>query len=267
MNLILIASNPALAKLAVESGVDRIMIDLEVHGKHERQGHLNSWISTHKVDDISIVRSAIPCSTVIVRINPIHDGSSQEIENVILLGADIIMLPMFTTSSEVSRFINYVDKRAKCCLLLETAPALVRIHEILDIPGIDEVHIGLNDLHLDLRLDFMFEILSGGVIDYLANILSSKGIYFGFGGVGPIDKGILKSNLILSEHIRLNSNQVILSRDFVKNLDMSDSSSRFDFVQEVYKTRQYINSLSSSSDVELRKKSLELRAVVANLIK
>ncbi|WP_305461450.1 aldolase/citrate lyase family protein [Photobacterium leiognathi] len=69
-------------------------------------------------------------------------------------GADIIMLPMFKTAGEAQSFIDYIDGRARTCLLIETSEALARIDDILEVPGIDEVHIGLNDLHLSLGLSF-----------------------------------------------------------------------------------------------------------------
>ena len=56
-----------------------------------------------------------------------------------------------------SEFI--VNKRVKTCLLLETSQALCRLDDILTLEGIDEIHIGLNDLHLSMGLDFMFELL------------------------------------------------------------------------------------------------------------
>ena len=34
------------------------MVDLEHIGKHERQGHLNTLISSHTVDDVARVTSA-----------------------------------------------------------------------------------------------------------------------------------------------------------------------------------------------------------------
>ena len=48
--------------------------------------------------------------------------------------------------------------------------------KILEVDGIDEIYIGLNDLHIGLGLDFMFETLSGGLIDYMAEKIKAKGI-------------------------------------------------------------------------------------------
>ncbi len=58
-------------------------IDLEILGKVTRQGHLDTVISDHSIDDIYAVKSIINNSFLLVRVNPINSNSQQEIENVI----------------------------------------------------------------------------------------------------------------------------------------------------------------------------------------
>ncbi|MCT4665851.1 MAG: HpcH/HpaI aldolase/citrate lyase family protein [Flavobacteriales bacterium] len=214
MKTIFITNCPKTAQLAEKSQIDRIMVDLEILGKNERQGHLNTVISKHSLEDVKVIRQTISTSELLVRINPIHEDSEKEIDQVIQAGADIIMLPMFKTPHEVATFLKIVNKRVKTILLLETTQALARIDDILKIEGIDEIHIGLNDLHLAMELDFMFELLSGGIVEYLSQKIHQAQIPFGFGGIARLGKGMLPSELILSEHIRLHSSAVILSRDF-----------------------------------------------------
>jgi 2-keto-3-deoxy-L-rhamnonate aldolase RhmA len=69
------------------------------------------------------------------------------------------MLPMFRTAFEVSNFVSMVRERAKAIILLETPEAMMRIDEILSVGGIREIHFGLNDLHLGLKLHSRFEVL------------------------------------------------------------------------------------------------------------
>ena len=176
MDKIFITNDIKLAQYAQESGIERIMVDLEVIGKEKRQGHLNTVFSKHTFEDIENMKKVLSKSKLLVRINPIHNDSKEEIDKVISLGADIIMLPMFTTAEEVKKFIDYISKRATVCLLLETTQSLVRIDEILEVKGIDEIHVGLNDLHLAMNLDFMFELLSGGIVEYLSKKIISKNI-------------------------------------------------------------------------------------------
>lgn len=214
MDLIYIANTGPHVDAANAAGVDRIMVDLEVLGKKERQGHLNTVISHHTLDDVAFVRSRLTGPRMMVRVNPIHETSVQEINDVISMGAETIMLPMFKAVEEVEVFLSIVRGRARACLLLETAPALARAERILGVRGIDEVHVGLNDLHLALGLDFMFEVLTGGLLDHLSRICRNSRIKFGFGGIARPGHGLLPATDILMEHVRLGSTQVILSRDF-----------------------------------------------------
>ena len=220
MEFLIIENNPILAKKYNDIGIDKIFVDLEILGKEERQGHLNTVISKHhKLSDIALVKRELTTSKLLVRVNPINANSKNEINEVIEEGADILMLPFFKTSEEVNSFIDFVGKRAKTNLLFETPQSLVRIDEILDIGGIDEVHIGLNDLHIGMGLDFMFELISGGIVDYMVDKIRIRKIPFGIGGIASLDGGKIKGKYVLAQHVRLGSSKVILSRSFIDNLD------------------------------------------------
>ena len=88
-------NDPKIAKIAEDSGVDWITIDLEIRGKKERQGHLDTLISYHNIEDIKKIKESISKAKIIVRINPMYHGSKEEINRAIEDGADIIMLPYF----------------------------------------------------------------------------------------------------------------------------------------------------------------------------
>src|SRR5690606_24503027 len=82
-----------------------------------------------------------------------------------------------------------------------------------------ELYIGLNDLHLDLNMRFIFEPLANGLVDEAAALVAAAGqISFGFGGVARMNEGLVPGRLVLSEHIRLGSSTVILSRTFHRGL-------------------------------------------------
>ena len=237
MDLIFITDNPDLAVSAQSAGVDRVMVDLEILGKQDRQGHLNTVISSHSLEDVGRIGSVLNVSKLLVRVNPINDQSKIEIDSVIECGADIIMLPMFRSAVEVETFIQLVNGRVKTCLLLETKEAVSEIDNILSVEGVDEIHIGLNDLHLSMGLSFMFELLANGIIDELNKKIIKARVKFGFGGVARLGGGNLDASLILSEHIRLNSSMVILSRDFKEN--------NVDIKTEVGKIREYLSTPKS----------------------
>ncbi len=214
MDIIFITNDSWCAQVAEQAGVDRVMVDLEILGKSERQKNHDTLISKHQLSDVSRLRSVLKRALLMVRINPMHDYTLDEVHACTAAGADILMLPMISRPAEARQFVRIVGGRSKTCLLLETGGALARLHDIVSVPGIDEVHIGLNDLHLALNLDFMFELVSGGLIEYMAQIIRGRGVKFGIGGIARLGRGLISPELILSEHIRLGSSQVILSRDY-----------------------------------------------------
>lgn len=252
MEFIYITNNPELAKYAEACGVDRIMIDLEKIGKKERQRYKDTVLSDHSLQDVGKIKNVCRNSKLMVRVNPLHSESENEINEAIARGADIVMLPMFKSRQEVAKFISIVNGRAVTNLLLETSQALVRVDDILQVNGVDEVHIGLNDLYLSMGLDFIFEPLSGGIVEYLATKIKRKGIRFGFGGVSRLGRGIVDGGLILSEHVRLGSQIVILSRDFhgrAKSLE--ELKTLINFEEEIKKIKSHISYLSRLPEKEL----------------
>ena len=228
LKLMYITNKPEVAKIAEDVGVDWIFLDMEFIGKDSRQGGLDTVQNHHTVADVMNIRKTISKSKVLVRVNPIHDAmdgypsSKDEIDAVIEAGADIIMLPFFKTVKEVELFVEYVNDRADTCLLLETAEAAILIDEILKVPGINMIHIGLNDLHLELGMKFMFQLLSDGVVEQLGNKIKAAGIPFGFGGIARLDSGMLPGADVLKEHYRLGSSMVIVSRSFCNTDEITD---------------------------------------------
>lgn len=220
LTLMYITNNPKTAKIAQSAGVDRIWIDMEYIGKSERQGGMDTVQNHHTVEDIKRLRPIITDAELMVRVNPIHESTSQycsskeEIDQTVEAGADVIMLPMFKTADEVEKFVEYVNGRAKVQILLETSEAAADIDSILAVSGIDEVHIGLNDLHLSLNKTFMFELLCDGTVAGLCEKIRSKGLKYGFGGIARVGFGMLPAEYIIGEHYHLGSTAAILSRGF-----------------------------------------------------
>lgn len=238
MKLMYITNNPVVARIAENAGVDWIFLDMEVIGKAFRQSGLNTVQNNHTVDDIKRIRKAIKKSKLLVRVNPIHDAlenypsSKDEIDATIEAGADILMLPYFKTVEEAKTFIHLVNGRAKTLLLLETVEAASLIDEILEVPGIDMIHLGLNDLHLELGMKFMFELLANGTVERLGYKIKAKGIPFGFGGIATLDGGALPGSMVLKEHVRLGSSMVIVSRSFCNTDIVTDLNE----VQRIFDT-------------------------------
>lgn len=215
LKLMYITNKPDIASVADRSGVDRIMIDLEKLGKEKRQKNWNSVISDHCPEDIIKVKPVLKKAKIIARVNPVNENSAEEIEKVIEYGADIVMLPYFKSAEEVEFFISAVRKRTRTCLLLETKDAVENIDEILSVEGIDEVHIGLNDLSHSYGANFLFSMFPAGIVDYIVDKLKEYKIAdYGIGGIARIGSGLILAEDVIAEHYRLDSGGAILSRAF-----------------------------------------------------
>ena len=263
LKLMYITNNPQVAIIAQNCGVDRIFVDMERIGKEQRQPG-DTVKSSHTVEDVFKVRSALTTSELLVRVNPICEdvdgfcGSRAEIDAVTSAGADVIMLPMAKGVDEVKQFAEYVKGRAKTMLLLETAEASERLREILDLGVIDEVHIGLNDLHLSLGKKFMFELLTDGTVERLCKIIAEYGLPYGFGGIARLGYGMLPSEYVIAEHYRLRSQAAILSRSFANVNTMSDMDEiRKLFEIETAEIRKYESKLEHYTPDMFEKNRLE----------
>lgn len=269
LKLFYITNNPKIAKIAQNAGVDRIFVDMEYIGKDERQPNMDTVKNHHSVDDVKNIRSVLDRAELLVRVNPIHENSKQEIDSVISAGADVIMLPMWKSADDVRKFFAYVNKRVKTVLLLETEEARQCLDQVLDIDGIDEIHIGLNDLCLSQKKKFLFELVTDGTVDEIAQKIKGKNIVFGFGGVGKVGNGdLLPAENILSEHYRLGSSMVILSRAFCN----SDKIMDYDeinriFVDGIAENRSFEEKLENEGQSYFQKKHKETVEIIESIVK
>jgi hypothetical protein len=150
--------------------------------------------------------------------------------------------------------------------------AVDAIPEIVALDGIDYIHIGLNDLHLQRGTNFMFEFLSDGLMDQPAQQISAKRIPFGFGGVGRIDAALKPTaKRILAEHYRLGSTGVILARTFI-NIGAFDDLVNFstnlkDAVDDIRDCLQWLETAPNNYFEENRRIcTQEIREVAASMM-
>ena len=240
LKLMILAADPQSAIDAQNAGVDRVFYDLEYIGKESRQHGRNTVKSMNSIDDIPAVRKVLDKTELLVRTNPIHAYTKMEVDKAIEYGADVLMLPMVMDQHDVEQFVSYVNGRAKVCIMIETAAAMARLDKILAVPGVDELFIGLNDLHISMGLTFMFEFLSNGLLEYIADKCNKAGMPFGFGGIARIGEGDLPSDNILGEHVRPGSPSVILSRTFKGVVGVDKNARPIDLGEEVQKVRDKV---------------------------
>ena len=143
--------------------------------------------------------------------------------------------------------------------LLETAGALESLEDWIDTPGLTEVYVGLNDLHLSLGLRFMFEPLALGMVDRVAAAAHRQGLRFGFGGIARVDEGLLPGRDVLAEHLRLGSGSVILSRTFHRGGDEDP------FETEVARLREAERELAQRTPAQVEADAARIRGVIERI--
>jgi hypothetical protein len=243
MELIQITNDPEFARRCDALEGLRLFVDLERLGKAERQAGRNTFISVHQIDDVARIKAVLKRARLMVRVNPLNSDSAAEVDAVLARGADLLMLPMFTGADELRSFSALVGGRAPIVALLETAGALATLDDWITTPGLFEVFVGLNDLHLSLGDRFMFEPLARGLVERVAAAAQKQGLRFGFGGIARMDEGLLPGRDVLAEHLRLGSQAVILSRTFHRPDEPGASAHPFE--SEVAALRQVERELAA----------------------
>ena len=120
LKLMYITKSPEIARIAEHAGCDRIFVDLEKLGKEQRQGGMNTVKSDHTVADAAAVRRVLKKAELLVRVNPMYDGSEEEIRSVIDAGADIVMLPIGGTYTMDYREAADLANRIKAKVVIPT---------------------------------------------------------------------------------------------------------------------------------------------------
>src|SRR6185369_1682558 len=259
LELIQISNDPAFARRCDTLGGFRLFVDLERLGKAERQAGRSTFISAHSIEDVGRIKPLLRNSPLMVRVNPLNAGTAAEVEAVLAQGADLLMLPMFTQAQQVREFAALVAGRVPIVPLLETGSALACLDEWIATPGLAEVYVGLNDLHISLGQRFMFEPLALGMVDRVAAAARRQGLRFGFGGIARVDEGLLPGRDVLAEHLRLRSGSVILSRTFHRGEDSSA------FEAEVERLRRAERELARRSPAQMDADARRIAALIERI--
>ncbi|HWX44266.1 MAG TPA: aldolase/citrate lyase family protein [Solirubrobacteraceae bacterium] len=215
--LTLWTDDAVLAGLADVAGIDRVGVDLEMRGKRERQAGLGTWISTHRIERLPAVRGALARARLFARVNPVSADTSEEVERLLGLGVEVLMLPMFRSAEEVARFAEVVAGRAAVVPLLETRAAAEDIERVAGVEGVREIHLGINDLALDLGLPNRFAVLDCELVERVSAHVREAGLRLGVGGIGRVDDAGLPiaSDLIYAQYPRLGATAALISRAFL----------------------------------------------------
>ena len=261
MKLILISNLPDVSKYAFECGVDRIMVDTETLGKRVRQSTVNAVFNEHSINDIIDIKNNC-FGEVICRINPINRNTLMEIDSVVHAGADYLMVPMIRDENDIKTVLSLINGRIKFIPLLETASSIIRLHEIIKLNGISELYFGLNDISIQMKLEFLHEITSSKIMRFCSSIIDNK-LPFGFGGIARIGEGAIPAELILSEHYFCDSTRVILGRAFHNDSrTLSDFKNNTDLRNDVQKLKLFWNRFD---DISAEEHNRKLHDAITNL--
>lgn len=258
MELCLVTDQPKFALQAESAGVERIMVDLEHSGKLQRQAGTNSFISPHTISAVSRMRDVLSSARLVVRIDSLNDNSCEQINEVIAAGADFIMLPYFHQVSEVRTFLSLVNGRAKTVLLVETKSAVDMVPQLLTEKLGDEVHIGLNDLHISLGYPTIYEPICNGLIESLASRLRNAAVPFGFGGIARLSHRELPvdPHRVLAEQVRLGASIGWLGRSFRE--DIESKPQWLELAREVALIRHEIEKWQSAGKAALESNRIQM---------
>jgi hypothetical protein len=263
---LMIVDDPAIAGFISKNGVDRLFVDLEVMGKTERQGHLDTVQSVQTMETVSNIRRGAPDGHVLVRLNPFHDGTASEVDEAIARGADSVMLPMFHDYDTLAAFFDLLNGRVEVVPLFETVDSIAALPHIIEHLPVTSLHVGLNDLSLERGDKMIFSPLAKGVLDDASHALKAKETSFGIGGVARASEGNIPPELLLGEHVRLGSSAAILSRSFHRQAKTLDElQSTMDFSAEIAKLRRVYEAFQTASADVLDQNHATLKAAVAAL--
>jgi hypothetical protein len=146
------------------------------------------------------------------------------VERALALKARVLMLPYFTNPADAALFVQLAAGRAEVVPLVETAAAFERLPEIVRIPELREIMIGLNDLQLSLGLANPFEVVVSDQMQRAAQCVLDAGLRFGFGGLARVDDARLpiEPDLVVAQYPRLGANTAWLARSFFREIGPSE---------------------------------------------
>jgi 2-keto-3-deoxy-L-rhamnonate aldolase RhmA len=146
--------------------------------------------------------------------------SVQEIQQVLDKGADLILLPMIKSPTEVKKFLSILDGRAQSGILIETVEAVSCAEQIANLT-VDVIYVGLFDLSLSRNDSNIFKPLVDGTVEKLRNVFKHES--FGVGGLTTVDSGYPVPCLQLMSHLtRLKCDFTFLRNSFKKDIQNKD---------------------------------------------
>ena len=215
LELILFETDPVRARAAHDRGVDGLMFDVERRGKTDRQTAFDTDISAVSLDGLSDF-VAISHIRPICRLDALHAGSADDIDQAIAGGAGELLFPMVRTVNEVEHVLSLVAGRIPSGIMIETKDILKCLRDISAMP-LSRVYVGLNDLMISSGYCNLFEPLIDGTVDRIRADVGA--LRFGIAGATRVDQGSpIPFRLLLAEMARLDVHFTMLRRSFRRDV-------------------------------------------------
>ena len=232
LELLLFTHDPDYARAAVAGGMDAIVVDWEWRGKSGRQAGRDTEINRGIEADLSGMRAALGTSgTLICRINNCDEVREHELERAVDLGADEIWLPMVRDIATVTAALERLRGRARLGVQVETADAL-DLGPALQALELARVYIGLNDLHIDLGRDSLFDPLADGTVQRFRDGYAGR---FGVAGFTHPARGRpIPCRLLLAEMARMDCGFAVARRSFRADVPMPEIADTIGAVRGCY---------------------------------
>lgn len=232
LELLLFTHDADYARAAVAGGIDAIVVDWEWRGKSVRQAGRDTEINRGTDEDLSRLREAVPAATLICRINnDLDEVRARELDRAVALGADEIWLPMVRTLGEVTSSLARLGGRARLGVQVETRDAL-DLGPALERLDLARVYVGLNDLHIDLAREHLFEPLVDGTVERFRATYDGR---FGVAGfTHPAQGHPVPCRLLLAEMARLRCDFAVARRSFRADVAVAEIPGAVDAVRRCH---------------------------------
>jgi hypothetical protein len=214
-----------------------------------------------RCESLSGLRAALTQAELFARVDALNPGTAKQVEELLDHGVEVVMLPMFSRTEEVARFVHIVAGRARAVLLVETRAACEQIEAILDLAGSEEIHLGINDLALSLGSRSRFDVLSSSEVERVAACAHERGVRLGIGGVGRLDDACqpIPPDLLYAEYVRLGASASLISRAFLARQPLDPLA----LADDVARTRARLEYWRTAPTETLTRAHSELRRALA----
>jgi len=256
IDLVLFENDPESARTNLNAGIGSFLIDTEVLGKDLRQLGFDTEIRPGTMADLQSI-SAIPKATCWCRINHYGKHTRAEVHTAIRAGADVILLPMVKTTSEIEGFLEIIDQQCQAAIMLETVEGAASAEGLRSLP-VDHVFFGLNDFAISRGGGSIFKALVDGSVESVRQALPE--VRFGVAGLTDINQGFpIPSARILEELERLRCDFTFLRRSFRRDAKSAGAK------PIVAGIRDYWAKCSMRTDLQRTEDHEKLRAVIDKL--